>query len=137
MRRTVQDVMTREVVAVRGPTPFKELVRLLNEHRPRPCRCWTARTAGGRGRLRVRPRAEGGRAAARGPHPAFETAQHRGERANGSLTAAELMTAPAVTVGPESRSRPRPGACTTAASSGCRWSTTAAPWSASSPGRTC
>ena len=33
MRRTVQDVMTREVVAVRGPTPFKELVRLLNEHR--------------------------------------------------------------------------------------------------------
>ena len=25
--------MTREVVAVRGPTPFKELVRLLNEHR--------------------------------------------------------------------------------------------------------
>jgi CBS-domain-containing membrane protein len=28
----VQDVMTREVVAVRGPTPFKELVRLLNEH---------------------------------------------------------------------------------------------------------
>jgi CBS-domain-containing membrane protein len=33
MRRTVQDVMTREVVAVRGSTPFKELVRLLNEHR--------------------------------------------------------------------------------------------------------
>jgi hypothetical protein len=26
MRRTVQDVMTTEVVAVRGPTPFKELV---------------------------------------------------------------------------------------------------------------
>jgi CBS domain-containing protein len=33
MRRTVQDVMTREVVAVRGPTPFNELARLLNEHR--------------------------------------------------------------------------------------------------------
>src|SRR5262245_2544840 len=33
MRRTVQDVMTREVVAVRGSTPFKELVRLLNGHR--------------------------------------------------------------------------------------------------------
>jgi CBS domain-containing protein len=33
MRRIVQDVMTREVVAVRGPAPFKELVRLLNEHR--------------------------------------------------------------------------------------------------------
>ena len=26
MRRTVQDVMTREVVAVRSPTPFKEPV---------------------------------------------------------------------------------------------------------------
>jgi CBS-domain-containing membrane protein len=26
----VQDVMAREVVAVRGSTPFKELVRLLN-----------------------------------------------------------------------------------------------------------
>jgi CBS-domain-containing membrane protein len=33
MRRTVPDVMTRQVVAVRGPAPFKELVRLLNEHR--------------------------------------------------------------------------------------------------------
>src|SRR4029450_12723208 len=33
MRRTVQDVMTSNVVAVQGPTPFKELVRLLNEHR--------------------------------------------------------------------------------------------------------
>ena len=33
MRRTVQDVMTREVVAVSGATPFKELVRLLNVNR--------------------------------------------------------------------------------------------------------
>ena len=33
MRRAVQDVMTRQLVAVRGPTPFKELVRLLDEHR--------------------------------------------------------------------------------------------------------
>ena len=33
MRRTVQDVMTRDVVAVQGATPFKELARLLNEHR--------------------------------------------------------------------------------------------------------
>jgi CBS domain-containing protein len=34
--------------------------------------------------------------------PAFETPKHRGERAKAaSLTAAELMTAPAVTVGPE------------------------------------
>jgi CBS domain-containing protein len=34
--------------------------------------------------------------------PVFETAQHRDERTKAaSLTAAELMTAPAVTVGPE------------------------------------
>jgi CBS-domain-containing membrane protein len=33
MRRTVQDVMTRDVVAVRGATPFKELVRLLTQQR--------------------------------------------------------------------------------------------------------
>ncbi|HSO52361.1 MAG TPA: CBS domain-containing protein, partial [Actinomycetes bacterium] len=33
MRRTVQDVMTREVVAVSGATPFKELARLLNANR--------------------------------------------------------------------------------------------------------
>ena len=33
MRRTVQDVMTRSVVVAHPSTPFKELVRLLNEHR--------------------------------------------------------------------------------------------------------
>lgn len=33
MRRTVQDVMTRDVVVARPDTPFKELARLLHEHR--------------------------------------------------------------------------------------------------------
>jgi CBS domain-containing protein len=33
MRRTVQDVMTREVVVAVPETPFKELVRLLQDHR--------------------------------------------------------------------------------------------------------
>ena len=103
MRRTVQDVMTREVVAVRGPTPFKELVRLLNEHR-----VTAVPVLDDAGRLVVGVVSESDLALKevaplREAHtPAFETAQHRGERAKaGSLTAAELMTAPAVTVGPE------------------------------------
>jgi CBS domain-containing protein len=103
MRRTVQDVMTREVVAVRGPTPFKELVRLLNEHR-----VTAVPVLDDAGRLVVGVVSETDLALKevaplREAHiPVFETAQHRGERAKAaSLTAAELMTAPAVTVGPE------------------------------------
>ena len=103
MRRTVQDVMTREVVAVSGPTPFKELVRLLNEHR-----VTAMPVLDDAGRLVVGVVSETDLALKevaplREAHtPAFETAQHRGDRAKAaSLTAAELMTAPAVTVGPE------------------------------------
>jgi CBS-domain-containing membrane protein len=103
MRRTVQDVMTREVVAARGPTPFKELVRLLNQHR-----VTAVPVLDDTGRLVVGVVSESDLtlkevAPLREAHtPAFETAQHRGERAKAaSLTAAELMTAPAVTVGPE------------------------------------
>jgi CBS-domain-containing membrane protein len=103
MRRTVQDVMTREVVAVRGPTPFKELVRLLNEHR-----VTAVPVLDDAGRLVVGVVSESDLALKevaplREAHTsAFETALHRGERSKaGSLTAAELMTAPAVTVGPE------------------------------------
>jgi CBS domain-containing protein len=103
MRRTVQDVMTREVVAVRGPTPFKELVRLLNEHR-----VTAVPVLDDTGRLVVGVVSESDLALKevaplREAHtPAFETAQYRDERAKAaSLTAAELMTAPAVTAGPE------------------------------------
>ena len=103
MRRTVQDVMTRDVVAVRGPTPFKELVRLLNTHR-----ITALPVLDDAGRMVVGVASESDLALKevaplREAHtPAFETAQHRGERVKAaSLTAAELMTAPAVTVGPE------------------------------------
>jgi CBS domain-containing protein len=103
MRRTVQDVMTREVVAVRGPTPFKELVRLLNEHR-----VTAMPVLDDAGRLVIGVVSETDLALEevaplREAHtPAFETAQDHGERAKAaSLTAAELMAAPAVTVGPE------------------------------------
>jgi len=103
MRRTVQDVMTREVVAVRGPTPFKELVWLLNEHR-----VTAMPVLDDAGRLVIGVVSETDLALEevaplREAHaPAFPTAQDHGERAKAaSLTAAELMTAPAVTVGPE------------------------------------
>jgi CBS-domain-containing membrane protein len=103
MRRTVQDVMTREVVAVRGPTPFKEPVRLLNKHR-----VTAVPVLDDTGRLVVGVVSESDLALKevaplREAHtPAFQTPQRRGELAKAaSLTAAELMTTPAVTVGPE------------------------------------
>ena len=103
MRRTVQDVMTREVVAVSGATPFKELVRLLNAHR-----VTAVPVLDDTGRVVVGVVSETDLALKevaplREAHtPVFETAQRRGERAKAaSLTAAELMTAPAVTAGPE------------------------------------
>jgi CBS-domain-containing membrane protein len=103
MGRTVQDVMTREVVAVRGPTPFKELVRLLSKHR-----ITALPVLDDAGRMVVGVVSESDLALKEVPPlreahtPVFETAQHRGERAKAaSLSAAELMTAPAVTVGPE------------------------------------
>jgi CBS-domain-containing membrane protein len=103
MRRTVQDVMTREVVAVQGATPFKELVRLLNEHR-----ITAMPVLDDAGRIVVGVVSETDLALKeitplREAHtPVFDTAQRRSERAKAtSLTAAELMTAPAVTVGPD------------------------------------
>jgi CBS-domain-containing membrane protein len=103
MRRTVQDVMTREVVAVQGATPFKELVRLLNEHR-----VTAMPVLDDAGRIVVGVVSETDLALKeitplREAHtPVFDTAQRRSERAKAtSLTAAELMTAPAVTVGPD------------------------------------
>jgi CBS domain-containing protein len=103
MRRTVQDVMTRDVVAVRGSTPFKELVRLLNEHRVTalPVLDDAGDVVVGvvsetdLALKEVQPLREG-------HTPIFESARHRSERAKaGGITAAALMTAPAVTVGPE------------------------------------
>jgi CBS-domain-containing membrane protein len=103
MRRTVQDVMTRNVVAARGATPFKELVRLLNEHR-----ITALPVLDDAGRVVVGVVSETDLALKeitplREAHtPVFETAQHRGNRAKAAgLSAAELMTAPAVTVRPD------------------------------------
>lgn len=103
MRRTVQDVMTRDVVAVRGATPFKGLVRLLNEHRitALPVLDDTGRVVVGV--VSETDLALKEVAPLREAHtPVFETTEHRVERAKAaSLTAADLMTAPAVTAGPD------------------------------------
>jgi CBS domain-containing protein len=103
MRRTVQDVMTRDVVAVRGSTPFKELVRLLNEHR-----VTAVPVLDDAGRVVVGVVSESDLALKEvqppreGHTPIFESARHRSEREKaGGTTAAALMTKPAVTVGPE------------------------------------
>jgi CBS-domain-containing membrane protein len=103
MRRTVQDVMTREVVAARGATPFKELVRLLNQHR---ITALPVLDDAGRVVLGVVSETDltlKEITPLREAHtPVFDTAQHRGDRAKAAgLTAADLMTAPAVTVGPD------------------------------------
>jgi CBS domain-containing protein len=103
MRRTVQDVMTREVVAVRRSTLFKELVRLLNERRVTALPVLD--DAGGvvvgvvsesdLALKEVQPLREG-------DTPIFESARQRSERAKaGGTTAAGLMTSPALTAGPE------------------------------------
>jgi CBS-domain-containing membrane protein len=103
MRRTVEDVMTREVVAVRGSTPFKALVRLLNEHRVTALPVLDDVGAVVVGVVsesdlalkEVQPLREG-------HTPIFESIRHRGEREKaGGTTAAALMTKPAVTVAPE------------------------------------
>jgi len=103
MKRTVQDVMTRDVVAVRGATPFKELVRLLNEHR-----VTALPVLDGGGRVVVGVVSESDLALKEvgplreGNTPIFESARHHSEREKaGGMTAAALMTKPAVTAAPE------------------------------------
>jgi CBS-domain-containing membrane protein len=103
MRRRVQDVMTRDVVAVGGATPFKELVRLLNQHR-----VTALPVLDDAGQIVVGVVSETDLALKEvapmrdASTPVFETTQDRSERAKAaSLSAADLMTAPAVTVAPE------------------------------------
>jgi CBS-domain-containing membrane protein len=103
MKRTVQDVMTREVVAVRGATPFKELSRLLNQHRVTavPVLDDAAGVVVGvvsEIDLTLKVVAPLGEEHA----TVFETVEHQSERAKAAgVTAAELMTAPAQTIGPQ------------------------------------
>jgi CBS domain-containing protein len=101
MQKTVKDVMTRTVVVVRDSTPFKELVRRMQEHRVSavPVVDEDGRAIGIVSEadliLKEDPFLEGG------PH-LFESRHHRVEREKHSAgTAGALMSSPAVTVGPD------------------------------------
>jgi CBS-domain-containing membrane protein len=101
MQKTVKDVMTRTVVVVRDSTPFKELVRRMQEHRVSavPVVDEDGRAIGIVSEadliLKEDTFLEGG------PH-LFESRHHRIEREKHSAGAAgALMTSPAVVVGPE------------------------------------
>ncbi|HEX7464047.1 MAG TPA: CBS domain-containing protein [Actinomycetota bacterium] len=101
MQRTVQDVMTRTVVVVNDSAPFKEVVRLMQES---GVSALPVVDAGGRlvgivseGDLILKedPNLEG-------EGHLFESRQHRVERQKAAgVVAAQLMTAPVITVAPD------------------------------------
>lgn len=98
MRKTIEEVMTSTVVVVPKPTPFKEIVRHMQEHRVSalPVVDDAGRPLGVVSEadliLKEDPDLEGD------PH-LFEGRRHRVEREkHAAKTAAELMTSPAVTV---------------------------------------
>jgi CBS-domain-containing membrane protein len=97
--RTVQDVMTTAVVTANRSTPYKEIVRLLAEHRisslPVLSEGWQvigvvseSRLLAAQDRMARRGRAAGGRRRVRWSRSA-------------TLTVGELMTAPPVTIRPD------------------------------------
>jgi len=104
MHRTVQDVMTREVVTARPDTSYQELVRLLTSHRISavPVVSQTGQVLGivSESDLALKEVV---------PHrvgraPLFETTAEYAEHAKAlATTAEEVMTAPVVTVHPEER----------------------------------
>jgi CBS domain-containing protein len=97
--RTVADVMTREVVTATGSTPFKELVRLLHEHRVSalPVVDEDGRPLGVVSEADLLLKEE--RVGARPPRSFLARWRRRAERAKAEASvAAELMTSPAVTI---------------------------------------
>lgn len=100
MAHSVRDVMTREVITVTPTTPFKELVRLLFDHRISavpvvdPDGCLLGIVSETDLALKEEQRSSG-------PAPRFERASRRRERRRGAGTmAAHCMSAPVATVEP-------------------------------------
>lgn len=101
MQKTVKDVMTRTVVVVRDSTPFKEVVRRMQEHRVSavPVVDEFGRTLGVVSEADLILKED---ANLDGDGRLFEGRRHRHERAkHAAETAAALMTSPAITVGPD------------------------------------
>jgi CBS domain-containing protein len=101
MRRAVQEVMTRTVVVVNDSAPFKEIVRRMQEHRVS-----AVPVVDGGGRL-VGIVSEGDLILKEDSHlegegHLFESRHRRADREKAAgLVAAQLMTAPVVTITPE------------------------------------
>lgn len=101
MRMTVSDVMTRTVVTVDAFTPFKDIVRRMQEHRVSAVpvidedRQVLGLVSEGDLILKEDPELEGA------PR-LFEGVRRRHDRSKAAgLIASELMSAPAITIGPE------------------------------------
>ncbi len=100
--RRVRDVMTTEVVTVDRATPYKEIARLMTEHKlsALPVLMMGRRVAGVVSEadlLRIEDERE---RSARAGHPA-RLHLHRPSKQHWGLTAGELMTSPAVTIYPD------------------------------------
>jgi len=137
MGRRVRDVMTPEVVTVGEQASFKEIAATMAEHRVSalPVLDDDGRVAGivSEADLLLKEEFPEGPAGGR----LFQGHRQRVQRAKAAGdTAAELMTTPAVTIGPDATVTEQPGCSTGTGSSACRWSTRPAHCSASSAGPT-
>lgn len=100
-KRTVSDVMTRTVVSVNAFTPFKEIVRRMHEYRvsavPVVDEDHIVLGLVSEGDLILKEDAD-----LEGPPRALDMAQRRRDRSRAAgRVAAELMTEPAITIGPD------------------------------------
>ncbi len=101
MKRTVSDVMTRTVVSVDAFTPFKEIVRRMQEYRvsavPVVDEDHLVLGVVSEGDLILKEDAD-----LEGEPRVLDGAQRRHDRSRAAgRVAAELMTAPAITIGPD------------------------------------
>jgi CBS domain-containing protein len=129
--------MTRDVVCVNKDTPYKELVKLLATRRVSAVPVVDDR----RHVLGVVSEADlllKQEKPARPPTRLLSTRRRRLERAKAKATvAAELMSQPPITISTGATLTEATRRLHTKGSSGCRWSTPLAGWSASSVGSTC
>jgi CBS-domain-containing membrane protein len=101
MKRVVSDVMTRTVVSVNAFTPFKDIVRRMQEHRVSALpvvdedQVVLGIVSEGDLILKEDPELEGGPRLLEGMHRRQDRSKAAG------LVASEVMSAPAITIGPE------------------------------------
>lgn len=99
--RTVRDVMTRDVVTVATDTPYREIVELMAERRisALPVLDESGTVVGVVSEADLLPKIEFSRRP--GPAPRFTLRRQVGQAKATGRVAAELMSTPAVTIGPD------------------------------------